>query len=248
MRTRDKCPLCEAPAARAEHCVRTRNGYELHECPSCTLVYDKEILEEDELLTIYDEAYARRYEEEALARQNRSYADRFFSRKPRGRVLEVGCGTGHFLRRLGEFGFETYGVEVNPACAAYASDLRVVVAPFEEMPQVWPEGWFDYVVTFHLLEHLAEPVAAVQKAAAFLKPDGVWFNYMPHVRARGRRLQSPAWIHFNPAHRGEHVNFFDEPTLRLLAEKAGLEVYRVEAGGDDFWSEARLRRAPNQPK
>ncbi|MEE9455832.1 MAG: class I SAM-dependent methyltransferase, partial [bacterium] len=178
----------------------------------------------------------------SVAKQNRGYADRFFGGRPRGRLLEVGCGTGQFLRRLGELGFDAYGVEVSPACAAYARDLRVVVAPFEDMPEVWPRAWFDYVVTFHFLEHVAEPVAVVRKVATLLKGDGVWFNYMPNVRARGRQVQTPGWIHFNPTHPAEHVNFFDEKTVRVLADKAGLEVYLVEAGGDDFWSEARPRR------
>jgi 2-polyprenyl-3-methyl-5-hydroxy-6-metoxy-1,4-benzoquinol methylase len=241
VRTRDKCPLCGAAAAQAKHYVRTASSYDLHECPSCTLVYAKDILDDDGIFAIYDEAYARKYEERPLAKQNRGYADRFFGKRPRGRLLEVGCGTGQFLRRLGELGFETYGVEVSPACAAYAPDLRVVAAPFEEMPEVWPRAWFDYVVTFHVVEHVAEPVATARKVAAFLKPDGVWFNYMPNVRARGRDVQTPAWIHFNPPRRGEHVNFFDERTIRVLADKAGLEVYLVEAEGDDFWSEARRR-------
>jgi hypothetical protein len=106
------------------------------------------------------------------------------------------------------------------------------------VPEVWPPAWFDYVVTFHVLEHVAEPVEVVRKVAALLKADGIWFNYMPNVRARGRRVQTPAWIHFNPAKWGEHVNFFDEKTVRVLADKAGLAVYLVESGGDDFWSEA----------
>jgi SAM-dependent methyltransferase len=241
LRTRDKCPLCRGPSDEAKHYVRTAGGYEIYECPSCGLVYGKDILDEDGIFAIYDDAYARRYEEHSLAKQNRGYADRFFGGRPRGRLLEVGCGTGQFLRRLGELGFEAYGVEVGPALASYAQDLRVVVAPFEEMPDVWPAAWFDYVVTFHILEHVAAPLAFVRKVATLLKTDGVWFNYMPNVRAGGRQVQSAGWIHFNPPNLAEHVNFFDETTIRLLAEKASLEVYRCQAVGDDFWSEARRR-------
>jgi SAM-dependent methyltransferase len=245
MRTRDKCPLCGRPSDEAKHYVTTANGYDVYECPTCGLIQGQDILDEDHIFAIYDEAYARKYEEHPLAKQNRSCADRFFGGRTRGRLLEVGCGTGQFLRRLGELGYETYGVEVSPACAAYAADLRVAVMAFEDMPPVRPAARFDYVVTFHVLEHLVEPLAAVRKIATFMKPDGVWFNYMPNVRARGRDVQTPAWIHFNPATPGEHVNFFDEQTIRVLADKAGLEVYDVGKGGDDFWSEARPSIVPS---
>lgn len=154
-------------------------------------------------------------------------------------MLEVGCGTGQFLRRLNELGFETYGAEVSPALASYARDLTVHVGPFEKMPSIWRPAWFDYVVTFHILEHLVEPVPAVVKIARLLKPGGMWFNYMPNVRARHNQPPNPKWYHFNPGNPEEHINFFDSDTIRLLAEKAGLEVYAEGAENDDFWIEAR---------
>jgi SAM-dependent methyltransferase len=244
VRTRAECPLCEAPAAEAKHFVTTARGYDLSECPRCGLIFGKNILEPNDMFDIYDEAYARRYEERPLVQQNRRYADRFFGGRPRGRVLEIGCGTGHFLRRLVELGYEAYGVEASPACASFAADLRVVVIAFEDVPPVKPTARFDYVVSFHVLEHVAEPLAFARKVASFLKPEGVWFNYMPDVRARGRRVQRPSWIHFNPSHPAEHVTFFDEDTLRALAAKADLAVYLVGSEADDFWSEARLAPAP----
>jgi SAM-dependent methyltransferase len=140
---------------------------------------------------------------------------------------------------LNELGFETYGVEVGPALAAYARDLIVHVGPFEELPPIWPAAYFDYVVTFHVLEHLVEPVAAVVKIARLLKPGGVWFNYMPNVRAPRNQPPNPKWYHFNPDNPEEHINYFDSDTIRLLAKKAGLEVYAEDAESDDFWIEAR---------
>ncbi len=86
-------------------------------------------------------------------------------------------------------------------------------------------------------------MAAVKKVATFLKADGVWFNYMPNVRAWGPEVHGPGWIHFDPTNAAEHITFFDENTIRALAERAGLEIYLVESENDDFWSEARLRKA-----
>ncbi|MGD8719603.1 MAG: class I SAM-dependent methyltransferase [Candidatus Zixiibacteriota bacterium] len=240
MRTRNECPLCGAPADAARHFAKTAKGYDLFECP-CGLVYGKEYYDEDKIFSIYNEEYARGYERPELVNLIRSYADRFFGKKERGRLLEVGCGNGHLLRRLDELGFTVRGVEVGESLAARCRDLDVKVMPFEEMRVPPPVARFDYVVTFHVLEHIVEPVPAVQKIAKMLKPEGVWFNYKPNVRAWRPEAHGPGWIHFDPTNAAEHINFFDEKTIRVLAEKAGLEVYLVEAENDDFWSEARLR-------
>lgn len=238
MRKRKECPLCGAPADKAKPFVKTAKGYDLYEC-ACGLVYGKEYYDDDKIFAIYDEDYARGYEKPELVKLIRSYADRFFGKKKRGRLLEVGCGNGHFLRRLAELGFTVRGVEVGASLAAYCEGLDVKVMPFEEMRVPPPAARFDYVVTFHILEHIVEPVAAVQKIAKMLKPGGVWFNYMPNVRAWRRDAHGPGWIHFDATNAAEHITFFDEKTIHVLAEKAGLEVYLVESQNDDFWSEAR---------
>ncbi|HUU57435.1 MAG TPA: methyltransferase domain-containing protein [bacterium] len=244
MLKREECPLCGAPADEAIHLVTSREGYELFRCPACGVVYSKVYLDDDRIFAIYDEDYARHWEQEFLIKQNRGYADRFFGERERGRLLEVGCGTGQFLRRLKELGYDVRGVEVSLDLAKYAADLDVKVMPFEKMRVPPPVARFDYVVTFHVLEHFVDSVAAVQRIAKMLKPDGVWFNYMPNVAvAMGNDgAHGSGWIHFNPS-RLEHLTFFDEKTIRVLADKAGLEVYLVDSENDDFWSEARLRKS-----
>jgi len=237
--------LCGAPADAVRHFVTTAKGYDLYECV-CGLVYGQEYLDEDKIYAIYDDAYAVKYERPEIVKQNRDYADYFFGDKPRGRILEVGSGTGQFIRRLAELGFTAKGVEVSETLAAYAKDLDVAVAPFERIRVPPPPARFDYVVTFHVLEHFVDPVAVVTKLAKFLKPAALWFNYMPNVRAWRPDVHGPGWIHFDPSHPAEHITFFDERTVRVLAEKAGLEVFDGGADGGDFWTWARKTAAPAQ--
>lgn len=251
MRIREECPLCGAPADAAEHFVTSSAGYEFFKCPECDIVYSKVYLDDDQFFAVYDEKYARgnKYDDENWKNLYRRLAVLFFESRPRGRVLEIGCGTGVFLKQLAELGYTVRGIEPGEFLAAQAADLGldVKVLPLEKMRVPPPVARFDYVITMHVLEHFVDPVAAVKKIPKLLKPDGVWFNYMPNVAVAMQlgNAYGPNWIHFNPPCL-EHLTFFDEKTIRVLAEKAGLEVTEIGASCDDFWAWFRKPEGNNR--
>lgn len=96
---------------------------------------------------------------------------------PGARVLEIGCGTGRFTRRLAPTGTEVIGVELGPRLAALARrnlrrypNVRVIRAPFETWPL--PAQPFDLVVaasSFHWLD----PKLRARKCARALRPGGL---------------------------------------------------------------------------
>jgi SAM-dependent methyltransferase len=97
-----------------------------------------------------------------------------------GRVLDVGCGTGTFLRSLPAHRFERIGVDVSDAMLdrARAHGLEVHRATAGDLP--FDDGSFDLATTFAVLHHLIDPAlvrAAVQEMCRVLKPGGaalVW--------------------------------------------------------------------------
>jgi SAM-dependent methyltransferase len=95
---------------------------------------------------------------------------------PGDRVLEVGCGTGHATLSLAQRGFEVVAVELGDALAAVTRrrlsaypNANVVVSSFEDWPL--PSEPFHVVTAFHAW-HWLDPVIALNKAAASLRPDG----------------------------------------------------------------------------
>jgi SAM-dependent methyltransferase len=91
--------------------------------------------------------------------------------EPPLRILEVGCGRGDLLRRLGEAGFEAVGIELSAAEAqagrAAGLDLREAdLLSFDETP-------FDAVLFTRSLHHLSDLAAAVERSSGLLKPGGL---------------------------------------------------------------------------
>jgi len=85
----------------------------------------------------------------------------------RGRtLLDVGCGTGVFLKMFWEYGFEITGVDVTETLLAEArthldkADFRL--GPLDHLP--FDDGEFDYVALLSVLEYADDPGAILAEA------------------------------------------------------------------------------------
>jgi ubiquinone/menaquinone biosynthesis C-methylase UbiE len=93
---------------------------------------------------------------------------------PPSLALDVGCGTGQLLARLGELMPEAalYGVDAAPAMAQAANErgVRVAVAGAEALP--FPDGAFDLVVTSTSFDHWADQLAGLRECRRVLTRGG----------------------------------------------------------------------------
>ena len=89
------------------------------------------------------------------------------------RLLEIGCGTGHNLGMLAQFG-SVDALEVDETARALAEKRlgrAVFSAPLPELAGI-PERSYDIVAAFDVIEHIADDEAAIGSIARRLKPGG----------------------------------------------------------------------------
>ena len=131
---------------------------------------------------------------------------------PNARVLEIGCGTGHNLSMLGQFG-RVDALELDEEARAVAEKRlgrSVMSAPLPEIAGV-PDGHYDLIGAFDVIEHIADDDAAVATIAAKLKPGGKFVMTVPahqwmwsahdvvnHHKRRYSRRQLKALIEASP--------------------------------------------------
>lgn len=162
-----------------------------------------------EQLARIDWYYAADKHEFAYARQ----------RIPAGsRVLEVGCGPGFFGASLS--GYDYLGLEFNPTARAQATGrgLRVEATDVAEVARREP-GAFDAVVSFQVLEHVADPGAFLESCAALVRPGGRLIVSVP---------SADSFMRFNlndvlnmPPH---HVTWWSDRCLSWCATRYGLSL------------------------
>ncbi len=136
-----------------------------------------------------------------------------------GRLLEVGCARGDFLRAAREH-FDVYGVEPNPDLAAFAS----LVAPVHtDVAETAPWRDFDVIVSFHVIEHVDSPRRFIAAIRERLKPGGLVVIETPNIQSIAFRIFRKHWRQFIP----EHYFFFDPKTITKLFREEGLTVNRT---------------------
>jgi len=94
-------------------------------------------------------------------------------------VLEIGCGTGGFLKRLDRYG-RTMGLERALDCAALSqqrSGRPTICGDAYAIPL--PDSSLDLVCLFDVLEHLPDERRALAEIARVLRPGGTAFFSVP---------------------------------------------------------------------
>jgi 2-polyprenyl-3-methyl-5-hydroxy-6-metoxy-1,4-benzoquinol methylase len=149
-------------------------------------------------------------------------------RESPARLLDVGCSSGALLLVAREMGFEPEGVEISPEAsdAARRAGFRVHTGLLQEGG--YADAAFDAITLVELLEHLREPRALLAECRRILRPGGVVMATTPNGASWTAAVMGARWDVFSLNGMGGHVSFFNPGSLRLLAERAGFEVSRLE--------------------
>lgn len=130
----------------------------------------------------FDESYHENplYREMENSQRNRARLELIRENTDSGRLLEIGCGKGGFLR-LAEAHFDVEGVDISDYAiessrAHFGSRVRVANIVEDDLPA----ASYDVIAVFNILEHLRMPGPVIEKLAAALKPGGLLVGSVPN--------------------------------------------------------------------
>jgi SAM-dependent methyltransferase len=132
------------------------------------------------------------------------------------RVLDCGCGTGHNLQTLRQYG-SAFGLDLSEGGLALARQVGRPLVRADAAVVPFASATFDLVTSFDMLQCIPTDREAVREMARVLKPGGVAVMSMAAL----------------PVLHGDHSEVWREyrrytrATARALAEQAGLRVERV---------------------
>lgn len=207
------------------------NGYDAVRCDGCGLVFVTPRPTEASMKHLYegqetkiDLARQITNVEHTTAEARRSLA-LIQAFKTRGDVLEIGCAAGYFLREARRLGFGTTGIELTHPFAHFAREvLGLDVREGSLLGLPLADESFDVVYHRNVLSHLGHPMASFERIHQLLRPDGLMVFQTGNVA----ELPGEHWAGTAELDLPDHLYHYGEPTLRLLLERTGFEVLRVE--------------------
>lgn len=131
------------------------------------------------------------------------------------RVLDIGCGDGHFLMNAKMYGCFCYGTEVNDEVVQRLKK-KGIVATKNINDFVNQEEPFDIVRINHVLEHTKDPNRTLKDIRLLLKDEGELIIGVPNFNNISRILKKYYWLHL-PYHRLH----FTKRSLELMLKNNG---------------------------
>jgi 2-polyprenyl-3-methyl-5-hydroxy-6-metoxy-1,4-benzoquinol methylase len=142
--------------------------------------------------------------------------------RPGARLLEVGCGSGHFLARMKSKGWEVFGVDMDSRSVEVAkSSYGIDVFRGQLQDARLMDRSFDAIVMKHSIEHISDPKSLLVESLRVLSPGGWMGIITPNVKSLAHRLFAEHWFALEIP---RHLYLFSPAVLSECVRASGFEV------------------------
>lgn len=235
------CPLC---GRRWNPAIERMPQRSFFRCQDCGIVYLSAFGKNP---IVYDESY---FFEEYRAQYGRSYLEDFdhiaamgsrrltgISRELRttgsGRLLDLGCAYGPFLRAAVDAGYEAYGIDVSESAVRFVRTELGIPAAVGRIGELSPQELFgvdrfDVITMWYVIEHLEHLGSVLEWVAERLKPGGVFALATPNYDGVSRRRDRRSFLARSPR---DHRSIWSPRTCTRTLSRFGMDVRRIRITG-----------------
>lgn len=192
-------------------------------CSSCGFIYRDDVISLDIYVNSPAYASAAADVEVVAARRREAKKRAAIVAKhvgPDAMVLEIGSNEGALLEGLRDLGIRAVGIEPDPAMVEFArkKGLEVLQGTLEDNLSNLAGG-FDAVVLFHVLEHINQPVEALDMIHCTLRKGGKLIFEVPGIDSP--MFSARKW-HASWAIK-EHLSYFTFDTVKSILDRTGFK-------------------------
>lgn len=139
----------------------------------------------------------------------------------KGKLLDIGAGTGDFLVTAKNSGWETLGIE--PSEKAKKIALSKGIAFKKDIKEI-ENASFDVVTMWHVLEHVADIQEHISELKRILKPNGLIIIAVPNYKSYDAGYYGKFWAAYDVP---RHLWHFSKKALTCLFAEKNLEVKKI---------------------
>lgn len=140
-----------------------------------------------------------------------------------GKILDIGCAAGFFLKLANKQGWETYGIDtcekILKICHSENASSKIFLGSLNEVK--FPESSFDVVVVFDTLEHISDISDFLWTLKGVIKPEGLLAISVPDQGGIISRISGKHWFDYK---KSQHLYFFNLNSLQQILKRMGFKV------------------------
>ncbi|MCI4669317.1 MAG: class I SAM-dependent methyltransferase [Bacteroidia bacterium] len=144
------------------------------------------------------------------------------SKKDKGSILDIGCGTGDFLKAMKDSGWETLGLEPDDRARKVALSKNGIKSEFSTHLFEIQAASFDVVSMWHVLEHVHELHKYLDTIFKILKDDGVLIIAVPNYQSSDAHHYKDKWAAYDVP---RHLYHFSPESMDKLLDSHDFQIF-----------------------
>jgi 2-polyprenyl-3-methyl-5-hydroxy-6-metoxy-1,4-benzoquinol methylase len=234
------CPVCNSHANNLLYqCIDysvSKEKFNLVKCATCSMVYTNPIPDESEIGRYYKTQDYISHTDTRKGLIHKLYhlvRKRTLQKKNKlitrlndgkvGSVLDVGCGTGHFLTQCKNSGWKIQGTEPDEDANRIARDLTGEHI-HHAINEVIGSEIFDIITLWHVLEHVHQLKETLDRIHSFLKKTGYLMIAVPNLESLDAAIYKENWAAFDVP---RHLYHFSKSSMVQLMGNHGFRLHQI---------------------
>lgn len=230
----DRCPLCGNPGiSHKYHIDRYRQEFDVDDCSGCGFIFMNPPFADDTLKDFYTEDYFKGkadysyIDEREIKKFSRYVWDRrievVHSYVSGGNFLDVGCSFGGLLESAAKY-YKPFGIELSDYAFPHLRELfgeNIHHGTLND--HRFDNNFFSAITMIELIEHLPDPVYAVNECFKILRPGGVLVVQTANMNGEQAKNLGADYEYFMPG----HLSYFTAENLTMLLKSAGFRKVKI---------------------
>ncbi|HYF31445.1 MAG TPA: class I SAM-dependent methyltransferase [Chitinophagaceae bacterium] len=250
------CPLCNSgkihKALTAKDHTVSGELFDIWECDDCGARFTQDVPDADSIGRYYQSENYISHSNTKRGLINKVYHQvrkitldqkkklvQKVTRREKGKLLDIGAGTGLFVETMRKAGWDATGLEPDATARAKAKEMNIALDDTAALFQL-QGGQFDAITMWHVLEHVHAIHDYLQHIRTILKHGGMLLIAVPNYTSADAKAYGEYWAaydvprhlyHFSPGsmqalfkkHRmhfiGTYPQWFDSYYVSLLSER-----------------------------
>ncbi|WP_107039734.1 class I SAM-dependent methyltransferase [Brumimicrobium mesophilum] len=239
MNSINSCPVCENNSFKdflevKDHMI-TKEKFLIVECNSCGFHFTNPIPTPDKIGEYYKSEEYISHSSNKKGMINFLYNTvreitlkekvKWIKNETNGKeLLDIGSGTGHFLKTVNDAGFVGIGLEPDADAREFAHKNNHVRSSSQEELYNIDENSFDVVTMWHVLEHVYDLRKDLKRIEEILKSNGKFFIAVPNMSSYDARYYKEDWAAYDVP---RHLYHFTERDISKLLAEFGFDLKKV---------------------